>query len=484
MANNKLIKEKILNIALLSSIVFSFSFHAQANESLINRIQTLSKELAKVNHADSKCNLDATSFRCDFDSQCDQLKASDLYAYTDSQGYTIPNGPLVTVMAALDVCSNSKTISSQIKDPFLYLNQFYDEKAAGGAKQLADNKALLSKETKRAEAVFRESMSKITKVLESRRNSQNSKSIDNLLGRLKDLKFVVQSPNTSQKDLFEQGCEFANAAYQPFKHTVLMCPQMLNMPESTLFFVLAHEIGHAIGPCNSSYDYSQGAMSIPEWILPGFESSAIKQPRIPSKDHPLKSVFQCLQTDKSINVKLPKKSEIIARVEQEKKEAIASKLNFDEEASTEVLSMVYDEKIAQINSNYDEYSSCYELSGSSHLEESSADWYASQAVSLKLAELQSSSQKKEFAFGASGAMMSLNGCANTRQAAIQKAKAIVGNEKCDQGNAVINFLQTSNEQDGKEHPLAANRINKVLLAQPDLRSALQCKGAESVQQCK
>lgn len=280
------IVRRIIKIKLLVSFLVVSSSLARANESLINRIQVLSAELAKVNQADSKCNLDATSFLCDFESQCDQLKSSELYTYTDSNGYTIPNGPLVTVMSALDVCSNTKTIASQVKDPFLYLEQFYDEKAAGGAKQLNANKALLQKETKRAETIFKESMSKITKVLESRRNGQNSKSIDNLLARLKDLKFVVQSPNTSKKDLFEQGCEFANAAYQPFKHTVLMCPQMLNMPESTLFFTLAHEIGHAIGPCNSSYDYSQGTMSIPEWILPMFESSSIKQPRIPSKDHP------------------------------------------------------------------------------------------------------------------------------------------------------------------------------------------------------
>lgn len=47
-------------------------------------------------------------------------------------------------------------------------------------------------------------------------------------------------------------CFFPNAYYNPLRHQISVCPQMLNYPKETLAMVLSHEMGHSIDPCMSS----------------------------------------------------------------------------------------------------------------------------------------------------------------------------------------------------------------------------------------
>lgn len=476
------LKENAKFVLVLATFLPTIS---HADVSLINKLQSVAQEVSKVNKNANKCDLDAKNLSCDMDSLCDQVKPQDMYIYTDSKGYSLTNGPMISVLHALDTCAGGNQLSAQIKDPFLLKNQFVDAQAAGGAAKLAENKAQLAAESKRAEGIYKDSMAKIMKVVEGRRSSQNSQQIDNLLTRLKSIKFKISAPVANSASLFEQGCEFANAAYNSLSHEISVCPQMLTMPESSLFFIFAHEIGHSIGPCSTAYSYGpHGGANIPEWIFPGADSFETKISRIPKKDHPFASVFQCVQGSKSMGLKAPSREALLAQVEADRKANIEEIRAYDETSPVDAIEARYDEKISQIRKNFDEYSACAELGGNGYLEESSADWYASQAVNLKLNELQSSSQKKEMAFGISGAMLSMNGCANTRQAAIQQAKSI-GKGKCSDLDVAADFLEKNytSESDTGSHPLPSRRVNRVILSESGVRDALQCQGGNVGQKC-
>lgn len=473
------------NCNLVLALVTLLPNASYADASLINKLQSVAQEVSKVNKNANKCDLDSKQLSCDMDSLCEQVKPQDMYMYTDSKGYSLTNGPMVSVLHALDTCAGGNQLSSQIKDPFLLKDQFVDAQAAGGAAKLAENKAQLATETKRAKGIYKESMAKIIKVVEGRRNSQNSQQIDNLRKRLRSIKFKVQSPADNLSDIFEQGCEFANAAYNTLTHEISVCPQMLTMPESSLFFIFSHEIAHSIGPCSTAYSYGpKGGANIPDWIFPGADSFKIKIPSIPKKDHPFSSVFQCVQGSKSMALKSPSNEALLAQIEADKQAKIREIRLYDETSPVDAIEARYDDKANQIRKDFDEYSACSEVGGNGYLEESSADWYASQAVALKLDELQSSSQKKEMAFGISGAMLSMNGCANTRQAAIQQAKAI-GKGKCEDLDRAVEFLDKSysSESDSGSHPLPSRRVNRVILAEPGVRDALQCQGGNVGQKC-
>lgn len=453
-----------------------------ASANIVEQINQVTSQLSKMNNQSANCDIGPVSLQCELQSQCSQMKNSELYLYKDSQGYALQNGAMMTALAALDSCAEKQLSSQNIKDPFLFPRQFMDVNEAGGRKQLAENKVKFSQAANRAQKIFEEARSKMVRVLESRRSAQNSKSIDSLLARVKSVKFEAQKI-TEEKELFKQGCEFANAAYQPLFHTVLVCPQFLNMPESTLLFTFAHEIAHAISPCSAAFEMSDNGIVYPDWALKGFGGDEPKYSAVKGRDYPFNSVVQCLQGNQSMGIKLPSKEGVLAQINREKNESIEYAQSVEEGRPTDGISAQYDEKLDILSKNYSDYASCEMISGSGHLEEAVADWFGSQVIADKIGELKNPAAKKEYAFLASGAQLSLNGCQNAKQSAVNMMKAAAKGKNCAAVERVANYLNNIGPQESS-HPSSDKRVGRVIFAQPVIKEALGCSGGSRPDFCK
>lgn len=450
--------------------------YAFADMELFDQLERISAQINNVGSKDSKCDLSAVSLRCSMDSQCSSYAHSSLFSYKDSRGYSLPNGPMLTMVNALEGCLEEGLISQSIDNPFLYPEKFSDPQAARSSEKLKQNKRRFNQESKRAQKIFKEAKNKIIQVLKQQGGATNP-NLQNLISRVESLPLGIVSPINGLERLAEEGCESPNAFYSTIDHQVFVCPQILDMPESSIFFALSHEIAHAIGPCSTAFDLKNG-LEYPEWMDYGQPKGRKKADKIQAEAHPFKGVFQCLQSPQSIGARSPDMRELVTDLRVEEQQS----LNDSDTKMHPQIRQDYKNQIDWISSNYESIKSCSEFSGSGHIEEASADWFAAQAVSLKLQELPTPAAQKEYAHGATGIMASIQGCPASRQAVSQLVDSRIDG-KCFEAELLVANASTADEVVSKTHPKIKDRIDKIFMAQPEVRKALQCKENSSVNPC-
>ncbi|WP_413558626.1 hypothetical protein [Bdellovibrio sp. HCB209] len=485
--------KSLLCIALLGMGMF-----AQAQTKLDkNAEQAFVEKLSRVGQVTKSSSGQADSCEpptpssCSFEGYCGKLAegAQDAYLYKDSEGRQIPNHNYVKLSKQVQLC-NGKVSAPMPEDPFLNPDLF-STKA---------NQEKLAAATARTKQLFDKVRNEVVAVLKKKRTEQNGAQIDNMIKRVQSVQFksvdlVNIKPHTSiAAKLADEGCISPNAAYNLEDHSITICPQTMNMPEGALVGTLAHEFGHSFDSCSSALAYSSQGAVFPLWMNMLVKENKSKQTvdGISAKENPFKNVITCLQSEKSIGVKVPTKSELHAAVDKKRKflesemqeafredqEQSDGEESFSRGSSRDASVAALDDEDSNINKYYDDYCGCAALSGSILLNEAFADWVSGETIASMTSELPAD-KAKEFAFASSGIFYS-QGCAEVADKVEKYAQALA--PKC---KSLENYIKDQHSHvEALPHPDTAKRVNRIYMAKPEIRKALACQGGDVGTPCE
>lgn len=477
-------------IVLATSSVLAQEADSPALRETINKI-TKMRETLKVSADRSGACETPQSPSCTFEGYCGQLagKAQDFYLYQDSEGRKVPNMAMIGNLSFAEHCAKGTFPQTAVQDPFVYANQFMDEKAAGGKEQLQRNKERLKKETARTLKVVEDARNHVIKGLEAHKTSANAKQIDNMIARVKAIQYRAAKTDGQYMDLVTDGCESPNAYYSSDANTITVCPQMMNLPEASLFATLAHEFGHGIDPCAMEMDFGKEGAKLPDFMsLVVKTNQPTVNPAVRMAQNPFKNVISCLQSPQSIDVSIPTKDALLREInefEDGLKAEVGSE--FEEETgeikATDATDARFEDSRQNIEKNYERYKYCSEITGSGHIQEAFSDWISAQALTSKISGIQDSAKAREFAF-ASQTMFYGMACENVQQAVDSKMDQFV--ESCPQLEEIRAYMEDMKHSDGhSSHPDANRRINRIYYAKPEMQKALGCNsGDNDAQDCK
>lgn len=458
---------KILGTAVISlSLAVGVAWAEEPSQADINealrKIENM-KSLLKVSGSGGDHCVTPSETACSFQSYCGKLgaRAQEMYLYKDAQGKGIPNFNYLSMLGSVENCIQNKYPKPLVQDPFLFpelLSEKDNQLSPADKKKML---ALYNEEIKRAERLFVEAKSHIIKVLEGRRNSTNTKEINQMIEQLQAVKMKHLPVPIEWEQLAIEGCEGPNAFYSPSTNTVTLCPQILNYPDGGVYSVVAHELGHSIDSCNLANHPQQGKEIYPD-------------------SNPLKDILNCLQSPKSIGVKIPSKKDLEKRIIDER-EALLEEMKEmgdaedGEEIFTDATEAMFNDRLAEVHNFYESQKHCADLIGSGHMQEAFADWVAAEVVSAKLDGIKESGKNKDFAFAAQSIFLGLD-CTNIRQVTMDRLKAAAGNT-CSALQDYESYMQETarHEDTHTSHPEASHRVNRIIMASPKIREALGCK---------
>lgn len=72
--------------------------------------------------------------------------------------------------------------------------------------------------------------------------------VQNLIKKVSSVRYREMNPKNSEE---LDNCKSPNAYYSSTEHTFLLCPSIMNYPDSQLIEIIGHELGHSIDPCRS-----------------------------------------------------------------------------------------------------------------------------------------------------------------------------------------------------------------------------------------
>lgn len=488
--------KKILTLLATSLSVGAANAQTVSGDALLQGLTQVRTALKNSAGSSAACETPQSS-SCDFAGYCGKLteKAGDLYLYRDGEGRTLPNTQLIGALSMAEFCAKNPFPQAVIQDPFIFADQFLSEEKAGGKEQLKKNRALLKQAEQRVEKIFNDMKTRVVRMLESKRTAENAAAIDNMIGRIKTVKYKSANTNSTYGDLAMQGCTGPNGYYSPDEHTITICPQSMNMPEASLFSVMAHEIGHAFDPCTMTMGRSTDGLITPDWMEGGLRAAG-KQLFAPvfMEQNPFKSVVACLQTPSSLNAQIPSAKQLISEVdkfEQDLKDEMGEMEDMQDEGgeapARDATMARFEDERQKIKDNYDKFKYCSSLTKSGHISEAFSDWIAAEAIAGKIKEIPEASKKKEFAF-ASQAHFYGTACSNIMQASLNKIDSATKGT-CPELQSFMKF-QASGDHDHRDvfgvdtHPLTDQRIDRIYYAKPEVQEALGCKGGNHGQACK
>ena len=274
------------------------------------------------------------------------------------------------------------------------------------------------------------------------------------------------------------GCEMPNAFYRYTSHRVMVCPQIMNLPEGALFEVLAHELGHAIDPCATSYAYAQvekgSYRRLNSENEDGGAPGGVLLKNISLDKLPTQNILTCLQSKESMGILLPSKADVLAKLDD------AIKKTPDDP--------YLQSKRDRADKQYDKFKYCSEVSGSGHIQEAFADWVASEALNKKLTNVADSSSRNKIAFESQLFFASLD-CDNIKEAARAQMKPLQdgSNVKCVDYEKMYEKQKESSANPEFSHPKTEARVERLMLAKPEMKKALNCSEQSSsiaAKECK
>jgi hypothetical protein len=408
---------------------------------------------------------------CSYDFFCSKLRVSDngFYLYHDKEGHQVPNFPLSLSLNAIEACLGNplpKGVVAAIQDPFVYPELFSSTESAGGSRNLQKNTDSFVRQAARIKEIFEDSKKHVIQVLEKRRTPENSDQISNMITRVKTVALSPLKPGQSLSSLAASGCDMPNAYYRLDKHQVIACPQILNFPDATLFGIIAHELGHSIDPCATSFSYtrsSDGKYFLNETAIErsGSEPASSALPSIPTEQTPFNNIFSCLESRDSVGAKTPSREQI---------------LNFLDAALAKQPSDQRLQKSQElIDSHYEQTKFCSFLTGS-QMQEAAADWMGSQALAEKLSKIRAPEKAKSYAFESQLLIMSLS-CPNVKQSNRNTLRDLQSKltPLCSRFKAIKQALLSDTEITGDPHPKAADRLNRIIYVKPEIQQALGCR---------
>ncbi|MFM6929606.1 MAG: hypothetical protein ACKOX6_14145 [Bdellovibrio sp.] len=455
-------------MAMISVSYGSLSLANSNGQALVEFLETTKKlnlNLEKINKGQTNCDISAEPLQCNSASICSKLDNDGLYIYKNEKGQKQPNAAMVVASYNYSACGSGMR-GFHDDDPFVYFEKFLDANEAGGQKNLERNQQQFNQAMAQAEKTFADVKVHFLKAMDNRKNSTNTAQIENLKKRIQSVKFFKYSLADITSQNIAVDCETPNAYYKTETNRVMICPQMLNNPDGTLFHLLAHELGHSMDSCNIAMDLQSGISYPAEMAGPPTSGPVISKGLSP-QENPYGSAYQCLSSEKVISLPKQTKDEVARMFD--------THLKNNPTETKEMLS-----KMEWVKENYDKYSDCNYISGG-HEQEASADWLATEAVAEKLKTFQDSHAKKQFGFEAtlgSGSM-----CPAMNEKALNTLRSAKGNLNCKNITDHIRYIEQHEEDFSESHPAPQERINNIILANPEMQKALDCKGKPQAPYC-
>lgn len=431
---------------------------------LLNKIEKMRQALGQSAQRSGPCT-GKVSENCSFTEICKNFSGSEkeAYLYKDNKGHQLPNYPLLSTVSHAEACLQKPFLKAPIQDPFLYPEQFVNAGKAGGKRQLRRNRSKLEKETKRAQEIFKDAQEKTISMLHKKENASNSSQIKALIARVKSVRLETAELGDGEVTLSAAGCEMPNAFYQRESDKVILCPQVLNLPEGTLFQILSHELGHSIDPCTLAFSYSKNKMlgytqNTSEFFFGANEKYEISLPAFSPQNLPIKNVISCLETNKDMDLEVPSQSVMIQNIKKE--------IALDPE------NPYLEARIEQVSKNYSQFKYCSAISGQEKIQEAFADWVSAEALNEKLSNQVNASQNKKVALEFHLFMAGID-CENLKKASSEWASDFKNNpqNKCID---IKTTLGVNSEVLKRTHPKSQDRVNQILLTKPENRKAMGC----------
>ncbi len=419
----------LLCLFLFSSVAMAqgpLSRMPSSSNSYEDVILKLNQVRSKLSHSTSaQTCIDSNDVECSFKNICGNLSGNEnnFYLYKDDNGHGVPNYPLLTSLNFFEACLRRPFQKAAVSDPFVYPEQLVDAKKAGGVKNLKANQALYKKQSDRISALFKDSQKNIISVLKSKINENNKNEIESFIKRIDTVNLDLVKMTEGSISVNTAGCEMPNAFYRYESHRVVVCPQIMNLPDGALFEILSHEIGHSIDPCSTSFGLAQIGKGRYRRIDLDIESENLSSGPVVLKEIPLdklptQNVLSCLQAKESLGVLLPSKAELLAKLDD-----VIKKTPDD---------LYLQSKRDRTDQKYEKFKYCSDVSGSGHLQEAFADWVASEALNKKLANVADASSRNKLAFESQLFFASLD-CENIKNSAREQMKFL------KEGSDVKNF---------------------------------------------
>jgi hypothetical protein len=474
-----------MKVQKLFSFVVGLSFVLQSSgayaisaeeKDLLSRLEQVKERLKTSAGASAACEAPQAA-DCTLQSYCEKFdgKGRDFYLYQNEEGRQVPNFQMIAYTSSTDACLGKSNNNPLVKDPFVFPNQLTDAAVPGSPDQLNKNFLRYEAEQKRVQNIFTDAQERTVKVLTSRRTSENAEATDEMIKRIKAVELNFVKKNSELTELAKDGCDTPNAFYNPGTHQVTICPQMMNLPDAALFSVLSHEVGHSIDPCQATMNYTLNEKKISSDAP---FSAAIGKvfifKGIGENQNPFKDVVTCLQTEKSIAVAIPSLNESVKNAQQQ------LITGFGPNADYAVIASELEHEAKRVRQLYNSHKACHETTGNGHMQEAFSDWIASQTLKQKVSEIQETAKAQQYAFESQSFYIGLT-CANLNQTAVAYLRPLIRN-KCP---ALLEKMESADRptSEGKSHPATAARVNRIMLATPEMQKALGCQKDESVSEC-
>lgn len=489
-------KKQIIVTAFITSCIAFAQISQADNTTSPDEIDILHKitqvrQALKISASQAEDCTIPTNNTCTFESYCSQFanKGQNFYLYENNEGRKIPNFHMQINLKLAETCMNNPFPQALVSDPFSYPELLEDESVAGSKENQKKHLRLVEKELKRTQDLFKSTKEKVVQLLEKRRTPANKNEIDNMIQRVQRTQFAPPKFGDKIENLAAQGCEMPNAYYQPATNSVTLCPQLLNLPDAAIVSTLAHELAHSIDPCAMTYTYSKDAnkksvLDIPPY-LGGPQLNELK-PEIKAvfpDQNPLKEVIACLKSPASIGVKTPSQADILATVDK-MESALRAEMIMENEQSGELGDATlasFEDQRKVIRSSYPKYQNCSRFTNNGHVQEAFADWLSVEVIGEKISEIKTSEKARQYAFESQAVFFS-TGCENIKQATANRIKKATGSH-CEMFTEVTEKMKAFQDANVTTHPDTPDRMNKVVLAKPEIKKALGCKDGLNSKAC-
>ena len=263
------------------------------------------------------------------------------------------------------------------------------------------------------------------------------------------------------------------AHYDPLAHMIQICPWLFDLPESALLQIVAHEVTHAIDPCNVSYDlWGQDGKRVVDRTetLRADAKTTLLVSGIPFDKNPFEKVLMCLQSPTSIQVSL--RGERSHRDRLEKEHATLFRQGKTRGRDPEVDRV--EKVLTDFSHQFSVHQACDSLTTvGSQVSEAFADWMAGRVVAIEVASA-SAEGRREKAFEATLFFLDQVGVCgpDDSTAPVAQTRRLLKSLGCSfpmerEGAPTDPDFMAS-------HPPSDRRITDILLREPVLRGALGC----------
>lgn len=407
-------------------------------------------------------------------------------------------------IAMIDQFEESLIPTIENKDPLYNFKLLLDEKAAGGKKTLEENRARLTKKTQEAYGIFEETQKEMVNYLESIKNAKNKDTINRAILRVQTIRF---SPPYFTDKLSEH-CRHPNAFYESDEHKFTICPQMLDFPKINLIETMAHEMAHSFDTCDMSKAFFKSKLPPTVEGIPPFDikietapisgsykcikiedlgevnAKNILQDKLSYQENPFLKTINCLQNSKSVGAEVTDLGSL--REKAQKKLAELTRLGQNNTANPEARRINF---FLEAEREYFKYSQGCSLDPSPYnlqTDEAFADKIASEIVAGKMKKMNKSDSEKSFL----QMVLSFGDICTNEGHSEKKLRDFAINEECpsyfenlDLETKIMKAIDTIVPQ-FDSHPGSALRAERIYLAHPEIRKALNCPSDQGIMYCE